>query len=127
MHRLALDHPERVRRMMLLDIAPTLFMYEKTDMRFVSRMLNGDEQGLDLRLEHGWLIPHHPFMRSMSPFSLMLHTDRPVSPCDPTVAWLRSSSCLASTTDPLSASLRFDLLQTGTGIGSSSYNRVLLP
>lgn len=42
MHRLALDHPERVRRMMLLDIAPTLFMYEKTDMRFVSR-----EQGAD--------------------------------------------------------------------------------
>ncbi len=33
-HRLALDHPDRVLRMALLDIAPTLDMYEHTDMEF---------------------------------------------------------------------------------------------
>ena len=33
-HRLALDHPARVRRMMLLDIAPTLAMYEGTTEMF---------------------------------------------------------------------------------------------
>lgn len=32
--RLALDHPARVRRLALVDIAPTLDMYEATDMRF---------------------------------------------------------------------------------------------
>ena len=35
-HRLALDHPERVGKMVLLDIAPTLWMYEHTTMAFVS-------------------------------------------------------------------------------------------
>jgi haloacetate dehalogenase len=33
-HRLALDHPQAVRRLMLLDIAPTLDMYAKTDFDF---------------------------------------------------------------------------------------------
>ena len=33
-HRLAVDHPERVRKLMVLDIAPTLAMYEQTDMAF---------------------------------------------------------------------------------------------
>ena len=33
-HRLALDHPARVARMMLLDIAPTLAMYENTTEAF---------------------------------------------------------------------------------------------
>jgi len=33
-HRLALDHPQRVRRLCLIDIAPTLDMYERTDMAF---------------------------------------------------------------------------------------------
>ena len=33
-HRLALDHPERVERLMLLDIAPTLAMYEGTTEAF---------------------------------------------------------------------------------------------
>jgi len=35
-HRLALDHPQRVSRLALIDIAPTLDMYEATDMRFAS-------------------------------------------------------------------------------------------
>jgi haloacetate dehalogenase len=35
-HRLALDHPERVSKLALLDIAPTLAMYERTDMAFAS-------------------------------------------------------------------------------------------
>lgn len=35
-HRLAADHPHAVRRLMLLDIAPTLAMYEATDMQFAS-------------------------------------------------------------------------------------------
>ena len=33
-HRMAVDHAERVSRMVLLDIAPTLAMYEKTTMAF---------------------------------------------------------------------------------------------
>jgi len=33
-HRLALDHPESVERLMLLDIAPTLAMYRQTDEAF---------------------------------------------------------------------------------------------
>lgn len=32
-HRLALDHPDRVQRLALIDIAPTLDMYAATDMR----------------------------------------------------------------------------------------------
>ena len=35
-HRLALDHPARVGRMVLLDIAPTLAMYEQTSRAFAS-------------------------------------------------------------------------------------------
>lgn len=35
-HRLAADHPAAVERMMLLDIAPTLAMYERTDLAFAS-------------------------------------------------------------------------------------------
>lgn len=33
-HRLALDHPEAVRRLVLLDVAPTLAMYEQTTQAF---------------------------------------------------------------------------------------------
>lgn len=33
-HRLAMDHPESVRRLILLDIAPTLAMYSQTDETF---------------------------------------------------------------------------------------------
>ena len=33
-HRLAVDHPEAVKRVMLLDISPTLSMYEQTTMDF---------------------------------------------------------------------------------------------
>jgi haloacetate dehalogenase len=33
-HRMALDHPQAVERLMLLDISPTLTMYERTDMDF---------------------------------------------------------------------------------------------
>ena len=33
-HRMALDHPMAVERLMLLDISPTLTMYERTDMAF---------------------------------------------------------------------------------------------
>jgi haloacetate dehalogenase len=36
-HRLALDHPARVRRMLLLDIAPTLAMYAGTGDEFARR------------------------------------------------------------------------------------------
>ncbi|RDV00004.1 alpha/beta fold hydrolase [Trinickia dinghuensis] len=35
-HRMALDHPDAVERMMLLDIAPTLAMYEATDRAFAT-------------------------------------------------------------------------------------------
>jgi haloacetate dehalogenase len=35
-HRLALDHPKRVKSMMLLDIAPTLSMYENTGQAFAT-------------------------------------------------------------------------------------------
>lgn len=33
-HRLAVDHPDRVLKLMLLDIAPTLAMYEQTSLEF---------------------------------------------------------------------------------------------
>lgn len=33
-HRLAVDHPQAVRKLMLLDISPTLTMYEQTNMDF---------------------------------------------------------------------------------------------
>lgn len=33
-HRMCLDHPERIRRAAVLDIAPTLSMFEQTDMAF---------------------------------------------------------------------------------------------
>jgi len=35
-HRLALDHPEQLARLAVIDIVPTLDMYEATDMRFAS-------------------------------------------------------------------------------------------
>lgn len=35
-HRLCLDHPERVRRACVMDIAPTLTMYRQTDMAFAA-------------------------------------------------------------------------------------------
>lgn len=35
-HRMALDHPQQVERLMLLDIAPTLEMYENTDRAFAT-------------------------------------------------------------------------------------------
>ena len=35
-HRLALDHPDRVLKAAVLDIAPTLTMYERTDMAFAT-------------------------------------------------------------------------------------------
>ncbi|MEM7226088.1 MAG: alpha/beta hydrolase [Pseudomonadota bacterium] len=35
-HRLALDHPDRVERLALLDIAPTLTMYRQTDQVFAT-------------------------------------------------------------------------------------------
>jgi haloacetate dehalogenase len=35
-HRLCLDHPQRVRRACVMDIAPTLTMYRQTDMDFAS-------------------------------------------------------------------------------------------
>jgi haloacetate dehalogenase len=33
-HRMALDHPAQVRKAVLMDILPTLYMYENTDMAF---------------------------------------------------------------------------------------------
>ena len=33
-HRLAIDHPERVQRLAVLDIVPTIEHFERTDMRF---------------------------------------------------------------------------------------------
>ena len=36
-HRMALDHPDAVERLMLLDIAPTLAMYEQTDRTFATK------------------------------------------------------------------------------------------
>ncbi len=36
-HRLAADHPKAVRRLMLLDIAPTLAMYENTSLGFAAK------------------------------------------------------------------------------------------
>ena len=38
-HRLCLDHPQAVRKLIILDICPTLFMYETTDREFVRIVL----------------------------------------------------------------------------------------
>ena len=38
-HRLALDHPQAVRALVLLDISPTLTMYERTTMELRARLL----------------------------------------------------------------------------------------
>ena len=35
-HRMALDHPERIVKAVVMDIAPTLTMYQQTDMAFAS-------------------------------------------------------------------------------------------
>ncbi|MEO6364214.1 MAG: alpha/beta fold hydrolase, partial [Caldimonas sp.] len=69
-HRLALDHAERIERLALIDIAPTLDMYEATDMRFASyyyhwffliqaaplpeRMIGGDPLFFLHRVLGGW-------------------------------------------------------------------------
>ncbi|WP_034158092.1 alpha/beta fold hydrolase [Sphingomonas sp. ERG5] len=36
-HRMALDHPEQVNRLVLIDIAPTATMYDRTDKEFATR------------------------------------------------------------------------------------------
>lgn len=36
LHRMALDHPDRIDQAVMLDILPTLHMYEHTDMRFAA-------------------------------------------------------------------------------------------
>lgn len=36
-HRMALDHPEQVTRLVLIDIAPTATMYDRTDKEFATR------------------------------------------------------------------------------------------
>jgi haloacetate dehalogenase len=36
-HRMALDHPHAVDKLVLIDVAPTLTMYERTDMEFARR------------------------------------------------------------------------------------------
>jgi haloacetate dehalogenase len=69
-HRLALDHGERVSRLCVIDIAPTLDMYEATDMRFATayyhwffliqpaplpeRLLGADPTGFLHRALGGW-------------------------------------------------------------------------
>jgi haloacetate dehalogenase len=40
-HRLCLDHPEAVERLCLLDISPTLTMYQRTDMAFARAYFHG--------------------------------------------------------------------------------------
>jgi haloacetate dehalogenase len=68
-HRLALDHPARVRKLCVIDIAPTLDMYEATDMAFAryyhhwfhliqpqplpETMIGGDARAY-LRMFGGW-------------------------------------------------------------------------
>ena len=53
-HRLALDHPDRVERLAVLDIVPTLEHFERTDMRFA------------LGYYHWfWFAQPHPFPESL--------------------------------------------------------------
>jgi len=52
-HRLALDHPQAVRRLVLLDIAPTLDMYAATDMAFASAYYHW------FHLIQPWPLPEH--------------------------------------------------------------------
>jgi len=48
-HRLAVEYPTAVKNMMLLDICPTLMMYESSDMAFVRSTLSSL---LHFQLEH---------------------------------------------------------------------------
>jgi len=77
-HRLALDHPDAVTRLCLLDIAPTLDMYAATDMAFAKayyhwfhliqpeplpeRMIGGDPLGYLRAKLGGWGSAGAPFM-----------------------------------------------------------------
>jgi pimeloyl-ACP methyl ester carboxylesterase len=76
-HRLLLDHGERVGRCVLLDIAPTLWMYEGTDMAFVClsffvlflhSLWEGGFRTLNIVVESPYLphdlSPHHLFQTS---------------------------------------------------------------
>ena len=76
-HRLALDHPQAVRRLALIDIVPTLDMYNATDMRFASayyhwffliqpaphpeRMIGADPEGYARWKLGGWGSLGHKF------------------------------------------------------------------
>ena len=69
-HRLAADHPDAVRRVAVLDIAPTYAMYTKTDLRFATayyhwffliqpnglpeRLIGADPDGYLMRKVGGW-------------------------------------------------------------------------
>jgi haloacetate dehalogenase len=69
-HRMALDHPERLSRLALLDICPTQWMYDHTDKAFASgyyhwffliqaydlpeRMIGQDPDGYLESCLHGW-------------------------------------------------------------------------
>jgi haloacetate dehalogenase len=69
-HRLALDHPDAVERMALLDISPTRLMFARTDQAFATayyhwffliqpydvpeRLIGGDRAYYLRRLTHGW-------------------------------------------------------------------------
>jgi haloacetate dehalogenase len=68
-HRLCLDHPKSVEKVVLLDIAPTLWMYERTDMAFVSlRSRSRISPPLwSIRIHTGRILVRHP------PFNICPH------------------------------------------------------
>jgi haloacetate dehalogenase len=72
-YRMALDHPERVRRLAVLDIVPTAEAYRRTDMRFAlsawhwfflpqpfdlpERLIGADPEGFFFRRMADWMAP----------------------------------------------------------------------
>ena len=74
-HRLALDHPERVERLAVLDIIPTLEHFERTDMAFAMGYYHWF-----------WFAQPHPFPESLISAAPELwfhaHTNRSPRPSD---------------------------------------------
>ena len=118
-HRLLLDHGELVDKCVLLDIAPTLWMYEGTDMAFVRPFLLFYFFFLLFCL---LLLPHLP--SSQLPVSYTLKHMGYSLPAYTLPAWTSVTSTSSVLALFFTGSLQTAnaIRQQDTGTGSSSYN-----
>jgi pimeloyl-ACP methyl ester carboxylesterase len=87
-HRMALDHPDRVERAAVLDICPTLAMYEGTDMAFASGYYH-------------WFFLIQPYRPAASAWARARTSPRPSTPR----RW-RSTSAVFATPPPSTPAAR---------------------